>query len=120
MFISENTLRKVLGISADTIELQKTIKQLKEEIAQLESKRKIEELELKHLVKMKEEKQALELEKGLNAQSKAFNEKEMALQTKYHDKVMKIIEENTIASQKIYTEILERLPTVVVDVKKKV
>lgn len=119
MFITAATLRKVLGINADTVTLQATIKQLKEEIAELQSKRKIEELELKHLVKMKEEKLALELEKGLNAQQKSFNEKEMALQTKYHDKVMKVIEDNVAKSQELYTEILNRLPTVTVDVKKR-
>ena len=119
MFISAKTLREVLGLSSDTIELQKTVKQLKDEIAQLESKRKIEELELKHLVKMKEEKQALELQKAKNDQERAFNQKEMELQTKYHDKVMSIIQDNTTKTQEIYTEILQRLPTVTVDVKRK-
>jgi hypothetical protein len=123
MFIFKKDLEKALrgiineGDSTSSLKLQ--ITGLKEELEDLKLKKKMEETEIKHLVKMKEEKQALEVDKAKNDLNKTFNEKEMALQTKYHDKVMGVIQGEHLKIQELYKEILTRLPNVNMTIAKK-
>lgn len=114
----EKALNKVLGKEKDSAALKLEITKLKEELENLKLQKKMEETEIKHLVKMKEEKQAIELEKAMNAQTKDFNKKEMDLQTKYHEKIMVVLEEGSKKLQDIYKEILGRLPNVNVEMKR--
>lgn len=114
----EKALNKALGKEKDSAALKLQIAQLKEELENLKLQKKMEETEIKHLVKMKEEKQAIELQKALNDQNKQFNDKEMQLQTKYHEKVMLVLEEGSKKLQEIYKEILGRLPNVNVEMKR--
>lgn len=117
MFITEERLKRVLGeilgIEEDNDKsigsLKKQIQGLKDELADLKTKKQMEEREIKHLVKMQEEKQNVEFDKNKVALEKIFQEKELTLQSKYHDKIMGQLE----GFQK---EVLKRLPTVNVDV----
>ena len=121
MFITQSGLEKALAkvMSKDDVSgLKLQIATLKEELENLKLQKKMEETEIKHLVKMKEEKQAIELQKAMNDQNKSFNDKEMALQTKYHEKVMGVLEEGSKKLQEIYKEILGRLPNVNVEMKR--
>ena len=115
----QKALDKALGNTADTATLNSQIKALKTELEELKLTKKLEELEIKHLVKMKEEKQALESEKNKNDLSKLFNDKEMALQTKYHEQVMGVITKEHEKLQALYKEIIGRLPDVNMTITKK-
>jgi hypothetical protein len=115
----QKALDKALGNTADTATLNSQIKALKTELEELKLTKKLEELEIKHLVKMKEEKQALESEKAKNDMSKLFNDKEMALQTKYHEQVMGVIQKEHEKLQALYKEIIGRLPDVNMTITKK-
>ena len=115
----ESTLKKVLGITEESGTLKSQIKALKTELEELKLSKKMEELEIKHLVKMKEEKQALEMDKNKNDLTKLFNEKEMALQTKYHEQVMGVITKEHEKLQALYKEIIGRLPDVNMTITKK-
>ena len=53
----QKALDKALGNTEDTMKLNAQIKALKNELEELKLTKKLEELEIKHLVKMKEEKQ---------------------------------------------------------------
>ncbi len=112
-------LDKALGRTEDSAKLIDRIKALKTELEELKLSKKMEELEIKHLVKMKEEKQALEMDKNKNDLTKLFNEKEMALQTKYHEQVMGVITKEHEKLQALYKEIIGRLPDVNMTITKK-
>jgi chromosome segregation ATPase len=97
------------------LEEEKT--RLKEEVADLKLKKKIEEEDIKHMVKMKEEKLAIEHErKELERES----EKQAAIhkaQNEYRDKIEKNLEKQLASMKDMYGEILGRLPNVNVRLK---
>lgn len=124
ILISKGQLKKVIDEAINgpdkTGELKKDIKRLKNELEDLEFKKRMEEAEIKHLVKMKEEKQILEAQKKEVELTKEFQAKEMKLQTEYHDKAVKLIQEGHAKMQEIYGKIMERLPNVTMAIEKKV
>ncbi len=122
MILTENTLKKVLKrIMCDpdsNIALKKMIEDKQKELKELELKRSLEEREIKHLVRMKEEKQEIEYNKREIELQKSFQELEMKLQTQYHDKVVKLIQTEHGKIQEIYGKIMERLPNVNMEIKR--
>jgi YesN/AraC family two-component response regulator len=100
-------------------ELEETIKRLTEEKAELEFKKKMEEKEIAHLVKMKEEKILIETEKKGIDLAKKYQEKEMALQKEYFDKVMKAVNDGQKKMEEIYAKIMDRLPNISMAINKK-
>ena len=115
----KKAINEVLKADGDAASLKLEIKKLKEELETLKLQKKMEETEIKHLVKCKEEKADIEAERQKNLLTKTFNEKEMELQTKYHDKVMGVIESEHKKIQELYKEILGRLPDVNMTITKK-
>lgn len=119
MFISEGKLKRVLrNVLNNEDDGHKTIEGLKIKIAELELKKRMEEEEIKHLVKMKEEKQFIEGQKKEIALQKEFQKKEMDLQSSYHKKVLETIEESRKESRELYTQIMNRLPNVNMEMKR--
>lgn len=127
MFIKLVTLKKIISEVINGTEdsykqnqnLRSEKSSLEHRIRELEHKRDLEEKELSHLVKMKEEKQAVELAKKEVELEKKFNAKEMELQRKYHTDTMEIIKKEHNDIKEVYTQIMERLPNVNVEVKRK-
>lgn len=134
MFVRKRTLKKwlleVLGKDIKAIpELFKEVKaligpagdvsKLKKEIKELELQKTMEQREIEHLVKLKEEKLTVEFEKKEITLQKDFQKKEMALQTEYHNKIMAAIESARKEQQETYKEIMKRLPNVNVNLEGK-
>lgn len=127
MWISEKRLvaviGKVMGIEENEDSkvsvLEKKILSLKDDIGELELKKRLEEREIKHLVKMKEEKMDIEAIKTRLSLQGDFQTKEMELQKKYHSDILSQITKAEDKFQDIYKSILERLPNVNVEMKKK-
>lgn len=113
-------LDEALGIKDGKAVLSKQVAALKDELEELKLKKRMEETEIKHLVKLKEEKQEVEFQKQKNELEKTFNTKEMALQTKYHEQVMGVIQKEHEKLQALYKEIIGRLPDVNMTITKKV
>ena len=113
MFVSEKKLEKivnrVLGIEEGTdkkIDAYKgEIRDLKDSIADLKKEKEVEETSIKHFIKMREEKQALDLEKKEVSLEKKFVAKEMDLMKEYHEKTEFMLND-------FKSEIMERLPNV--------
>lgn len=117
MFTTKENLKKMIK-EVLTGGDEQTIKSLKVELEDLKTRKIMEEREIKHLVKLKEEKLDIEF-KGKNLDLKSeFKDKEMELQTKYHDKVMGQIDDARKEMKEVYTAIMERLPNVNVEMKK--
>ena len=119
MFITKKWLEKLIKPVDEAGKLKTEIEQLKKELAELKLKKVMEEREIKHLVTLKEEKLNIEHEKKTVQLEKLFQEKEMVLQTNYHDKIMKAIETARTEMNATYKEIMKRLPNVNVELKGK-
>lgn len=88
------------------------IPKLKKELAELKLKKEMEERDIKHLVKLKEEKLDIEHQKKELKLKDQFKDKEMKLQTEYHEKVVAQIDSFRDEMKQVYTEIMKRLPNV--------
>lgn len=134
MFILKKTLKKLLAelLGKEIKEIPQLLREAKEligpadavprlkrELAELQLKKDIEQRDIEHLVKIKEEKLKLELsQKELDLKNE-FKDKEMALQKEYHDKQMVQLGEARKEMQTVYTEIMKRLPNVNMEINKK-
>lgn len=124
--LGENPLKKIIRETIKSIEgdweavpdLKKQIKNLKEERDDLVAKRNIEEQELKHLVKMKEEKQAIALEKEKIKLQHEHQKQTMDMQNEYHKKVLGNLEESRKEINNVYKEIMARLPNVNMEINR--
>lgn len=127
MFIRKTTLKKWLNelLGKDLQEIPallqeaknligpaEDVSKLKKELKELELKKTMEQREIEHLVKLKEEKLSVEFEKKEIHLQKEFQKKEMQMQTEYHDKIMVAIEKARTEQQETYKEIMKRLPNV--------
>jgi transcription termination factor NusB len=112
----KDAMREVFGIGEGSVkkiqELKAEARQAREDLEELRFQKSMEEKEIAHLVKMKEEKIHIEsTQKELEMQKK-FQAKEMELQKEYFDKVMSTVKEGHKKMEDIYHKILERLPNV--------
>jgi hypothetical protein len=94
------------GLRQQEKALERNIALLKEELEKLKLDKKIEERDIKHLIKCKEEKNQLELERFKIEKEAEYQKKEMDLQKSYHDKVMGTIKESQKRMEEVYKQIL--------------
>jgi hypothetical protein len=120
MWIGKRKLEELLSGGESVVQLKKRIQELKDETKELELKKTMDEREIEHLVKLKEEKLNIEHQKKNLALQSEFKQKEMALQTTYHDKIMAKLENAAKEMKDVYTKIMERLPNVNMNIEKKV
>ena len=97
----------------DEIEgLRKDRARLKQEVEDLRLKKKIEEEDIKHMVKMKMERLDLEHQKKVQ-ETERVKEKEIAdVKDRYRDKMELQLSKETANIKEMYAQILERLPNV--------
>lgn len=99
--------------------LREDVRQLKDEIAELKTTKKMETREIEHLVKIKEEKLSIEHEKKRVELTTEYQKKEMEMQTQYHDKVVKQIVDFNKRQDVFFAGVMERLPNVNVQLGQK-
>ena len=127
MFMRKSTLKKWLnellgkGIkeipdllqeAKDLIGPAEDVGKLKREIAELGLKKEIELRDIEHLVKIKEQKLALDFSQKELDLKNDFKDKEMKMQTEYHDKSIAQLGEAKKDMCDMYKEIMKRLPNV--------
>ena len=109
MIINANKRGKTMF---NSIMKQKRINELEMEIDRLKARKETEELELKHLVKMKEEKMQIELDKKAMEMEKEKNEAIAKVKDEYRDKLeTRLIKEGENIKE-MYNQILQRLPNI--------
>ena len=101
-----DTLSKDLNLALD----EKA--ELKRDIENLKLKKKIEEEDIKHMVKLKEEKQAVALQKKELDMELAKNKSIQDVKDEYQSKTEKQLEANVERMERMYKDILERLPNI--------
>lgn len=102
--------KDAINLTTTVNDLKKQLRTVKDELDDVKSKKKIELMEIEHLVKMKEEKNAIELEKKTVEIQKQYNEKEMTLLKEHHAKTLSMIDDTKKEFNNLYKEILSRLP----------
>ena len=101
-----------LKIQTDARELESEIIELKKKIELLKNQKKIEEEDIKHMVKMAEERNAINLEKKIMENDKAKASEIAAVKDKYRDKLEERLQKEVEGIKEMYGQILERLPNV--------
>ena len=114
-----NAKKKLDKLESDKKELESEVEKLradvrkaKEDLADTKHKKKMEDEDIKHMVKMSQEKNGIELEKKL---AKCESEKQDAIaevKDKYRDKMEERLQNEVLNIKEMYGQILERLPNV--------
>lgn len=108
----ENELDEFRGIRSTLEKLEVERSDLKREVGDLKSQKKIEEQEIKHLVKIKDEKRDLEYQKReVEADGKRADEI-AKVKDSYQNKVEKHLEKRNDELKEMYTEVLSIVPKV--------
>ena len=112
---------KIERLNREKSNLRETIENLTVEKRKLQLTRDIEIRDIKHMVKIKEEKLDIQFEKKSgeferNLQ-RASDKEILAVKNKYRDKVEKLLEKGHEDLRGRYSEILERLPNIDVAIK---
>lgn len=113
-----DTEGKVLTLQQKIVHLNEEVAKTKEELSDLQLRKKQELRDVEHMIKIKEEKLALESEKGTVKMQKDFQEKEQKLMAENHAAKLAILEQGKKDLQDVYKEILHRLPNVNVKMTK--
>ncbi len=92
--------------------LEKEEARLTKEIETLKHKKKIEEEDIKHLVKLEKEKNGIEFQKKEMTLQKKHDDDVAKVKDEYRDKLEKHLQEETKNIKEMYGQILERLPNV--------
>ncbi|MAF80097.1 hypothetical protein CL629_03405 [bacterium] len=92
--------------------LKRQRRTLRENVEDLKIEKKVSEEDIKHMVRMKEEKLALEYDKKEIDWFKAKEKEIAAIKDQYRDKIEKNLEKESARTQEMYNEILKRLPNV--------
>ena len=90
--------------------LEKEKHQLKEDLAELKLKKKLEEEDIKHMVKINNERKDIELEKEKMKLERKSAEEIAKVKDSYQDKTEQQLEKQLTNMKSMYGEILERLP----------
>lgn len=117
--ITDSVCDALTGKTSD----KETISGLKREIDELQSKKKIELEEIKHLIRLEKEKTAAErvtaeaeMEKKFQQKELdiklAYAEKERQLMAKFHEDVLARIDKEHADMKELHKEIMTRLPNI--------
>ena len=85
---------------------------LQEELAQLRSQKKIEQQEIEHLVRLKQEKNEVEFEKRLARITKEKDQAIAKVKDDYRDKLEQRLAQEVESIKEMYGQILQRLPDI--------
>lgn len=127
MFMTETKVKQILAeilgeMPKDLPQLVSDIKEmvgpkeqvpkLKRELEELKLQKVIEERDIKHLVKIKEEKLDIEHQKKELKLKDEYKDKEMVLQREFHNKVLTVLDKNREEMKEVHTQLMKRLPNV--------
>lgn len=99
-------------LETEVSDLWKERGDLKKEVEYLKLQKKIETEDIKHMVKIKEEKMVVENERKQLERDREKDGEIAKVKDSYHDKVEKNLEKQLDNMKSMYGEILDRLPNV--------
>tara|TARA_R110000803_G_scaffold210685_3_gene283218 strand:+ start:8136 stop:8522 length:387 start_codon:yes stop_codon:yes gene_type:complete len=93
-------------------QLREEVRKLKDDIAGLKSKKKIEEEDIKHMVRLKEERMEVANEKKSLEMEREKDKAIAEVKDNYRDKLEGRLEKEVGNMKEMYGQILERLPNI--------
>lgn len=115
MFWNSNTTTDSDDLKKDIKRLETEKRELKEELADLKLKKKLENEDIKHMVKINNERKEIELEKEKVKLEREKASEIAAVKDGYRDKTEAQLEKQLTGMREMYAEILERLPNYNID-----
>jgi len=97
--------------------LEKELRRVKDELADTKHKKKLEEEDIKHMVKMSKEANEIKLQKSIMDKEKEKQEAIAAVKDTYRDKMEERLQTEVTNIKEMYSDILERLPNINVKMK---
>lgn len=121
MWVNQKKLETMISGGDSVLQLKTKVRELKDEIESLKTTKKMEQREIEHLVKLKEEKLNIEHQKKEVELQGRFQEKQMVLQTEHQKLTIDNLDKARQEMKEIYTQIMQRLPniTAALEVKKR-
>ena len=117
MFFKKNKkeqklIEQISSLMKDKEELVEEVWDLKNEVKGLKMVKKAEEEDLRHKIRMKEEKNAIELEKEKVVLARAKDDEVLGIREEYRKKLEERLTKEVESIRGMYSEILARLPDV--------
>ncbi len=116
-----DSLKTKLELEEEISDLKISVSELNiehdEALAQIKQNRKIADEDIKHMVKMKEERMGLEQEKKFHECEKERDTAVALVKDQYRDKMEERLKTETTQIKEMYGQILKRLPNVNVRMK---
>ena len=110
--MSERSMTEVLN-ATDSIERIKQEKlQVEEELTKLKSKKKIEETEIKTLIKVTQEKAELDMQRRELELDKQYVQKELEAVKKYHEELGAAVSKERDKMERFMSEVMARLTNI--------
>ena len=110
-------VKRFRALEAEAIHYCQEIQKLKEEVADLKLKRKIEDEDIRHMVKIKEEELEIRHRKLDLELQRESDEKISKTKDEYRDKLECFLQDQVKDVKEMYGQILKRLPAVNVRLK---
>lgn len=108
----------ILSLQKDISKLTEEKRVLKDDLADLKKAKELEKTEIEHLVALKEQRMELTIQQKEIKLEKEFQQKELALRQKGYEEMTANIKKAGEDMKHLYSEILQRLPNVNVEVKR--
>jgi len=106
--------KEIRQLQSKYTESRKVIRDLKDNIAGLKNDKKIAEEDIKHMVRIREEKLEVENERKNLERDRQQQEAIATVKDEYRDKLEKRLQTEVNNIKEMYGQILQRLPTVTV------
>lgn len=97
--------------------LKRNITKLKDELSELKQTKKMEEEDIKHMVKIQKERNAIELEKKTMELEREKQNEVAEVKDEYRDKTEVQLKSESTNMKEMYGQILKRLPNISANLK---
>ena len=97
--------------------LKRSIRTLKDELSELKQTKKMEEEDIKHMVKIHKERNAIELEKKTMELEREKQNEVAKVKDEYRDKTEVQLKSESTNMKEMYGQILKRLPNISANLK---
>lgn len=114
---SKQVKDQIQSLESERDSLNDNLLKVKNDLSELKQKKKMEDEDIRHLVKLKESKLEIENEKKQVERERVQQEAIAAVKDEYRDKQESTLQKQIDASEERYAEILARLPNVSVRLK---
>ena len=111
--------KNLIQLQGQVSHLTEERRNFKDELADIRKQKELEKIEIEHLVALKEERLKLQIDQKEVALEKVFQAKELELRKQSYVDMVKGIEKAGDDMKEIYNKIMERLPNVNLEIKRK-